>query len=84
MTPATIKEARRLLHDLVFQGRATTKGGRVIEPKDEVLVTMLEKVASKKIEEPDVPQTVEGFVPQETFKEIACAESQNQAPARDA
>lgn len=70
MDPDAIKEARRLLHDLVFTGAAKTRGGRLIEPKDEVLVTMLEKVASKRIEEPDVPMTVEGYVPKATYKEV--------------
>ena len=35
MDPATILEARRLLHDLVFTGAAKTRGGHLIEPKDE-------------------------------------------------
>ncbi len=68
--PETIHEARRLLHDLVFNGKATTKGGHVIFPKDEVLVTMLEKIGSKKVEEPDVPFNVEGFVPKQTYQEV--------------
>ena len=70
MDPATILEARRLLHDLVFVGRATTKGERVLDPKDEVMVTMLEKIASKRIEEPEVAVTVEGYTPKATYKEV--------------
>lgn len=71
MTPEVIQEARRLIRDLIFHGRAKTTGGRTIEPKDEVFVTLLEKVAAKKVEEPDVPQTVEGFTPRQTFHAIA-------------
>ena len=78
MDPATILEARRLLHDLVFIGRATTKGERVLDPKDEVMVTMLEKIASKKIEEPDVPISVEGYTPKATYKEVRREMSPNQ------
>ena len=78
MDPATILEARRLLHDLVFTGAAKTQGGRLIEPKDEVLVTVLERVASKKVEEPDVPMTVEGYSPKATYKEVHRAMAPNQ------
>ena len=69
MDPATIKEARRLLHDLVFTGRAITKAGSTIQPKDEVLVTLLEKIASKKVEEPSITPTVDDFVAKETYVE---------------
>jgi len=82
MTPDVILEARRLIHDLIFDGQATTKGGRVISPKDEVLVTMLEKVAGRRVEEPDVPFIVEGFAPKETYQEVTHASSPNQTPAR--
>ena len=78
MDPATILEARRLLHDLVFIGRATTKGERILDPKDEVMVTMLEKIASKKVEEPDVPLSVEGYTPKATYKEVRRAVDQDQ------
>ena len=61
MDPHTIKEARRLLHDLVFHGQAQTSSGKIIAPKDEVLVTVLEKIAGKKIEEPDRPVAIEDF-----------------------
>lgn len=70
MSPDVIKEARRLIRDLIFFGRAQTTGGRIIVPKDEVMVTMLEKVASKKVEEPDVPLTIEGYLPKETYREV--------------
>lgn len=79
MNPEVIQEARRLIRDLIFEGRAQTKGGRTILPKDEVMVTMLEKVASKRIETDEAPQTVEGFVPQETYH----VRTTDQAPARD-
>ena len=71
MEPETIKEARRLLRDLIFTGKAKLKSGQTIQPKDEWLVTLLEKVASKKIEEPDVPLEVEGYVPKETYQSHA-------------
>ena len=80
MDHATILEARRLLHDLVFTGAAKTQGGRLIEPKDEVLVTVLERVASKKVEEPDVPMSVEGYTPKATYKEVRRAVDQDQGP----
>ena len=67
MDPGTIKEARRLLHDLIFTGKARLQSGQTIQPKDEWLVTLLEKVASKRVEEPDVPVEVEGYSPKETF-----------------
>ena len=82
MTPDVIHEARRLIHDLVFNGFAKTMGGRTIEPKDEVMVTMLEKVASKKVEEPDVPFNVEGFSPKETYQEVKRESPSDQTPAR--
>ena len=67
MDPGTIKEARRLLHDLIYMGAAMTKGGRLIKPMDEALVTLIKVIAEKKIEEPDVPLTVEGYTPRETY-----------------
>ena len=71
MDPGTIKEARRLLHDLIFTGKAKLRSGQTIQPKDEWLVTLLEKVASKKVEELDVPMTVEGYSPKETYQSHA-------------
>ena len=69
MDPRTIREARRLLHDLVFTGMAATEGGRILSPKDEVLVTLLEKIASKKVEEPTVTPDVTDYAPRETYHE---------------
>ena len=67
MDPETIREARRLLHDLVFQGEARLSTGFMLTPKPEVLVFILEKMASKKFDEtPDLP-TVEGYTPQSTY-----------------
>lgn len=70
MDPTTIREARRIIRDLILKGAATLQSGRVLTPDDMQLVTLLEKTASKKVEEVDVPQTVEGFTPQVTYKEI--------------
>ena len=61
MDLATIKEARRLLRDLVFQGEAILKAGTVISPKPEILVMLWEKIASKKVEETETPIAVDGF-----------------------
>ena len=69
MEPETIREARRLLRDLIHDGSARTKGGRIIKPMDEALVTLIKQVAEKKLEEPDVPLTVEGYTPKETHLE---------------
>ena len=69
MDPRTIREARRLLHDLVFNGQAQTSTGKIIALKDEVLVTMLEKIASKKMEESVAIPEVSDFKPQETYHE---------------
>ena len=69
MDPKTIREARRLLHDLVFTGQAATSSGKLIVPKDEVLVTLLEKIANKKVEEPTVAPDIADYLPQETYRE---------------
>ena len=69
MDPKTIREARRLLHDLVFTGQAKTASGKLIVPKDEVLVTLLEKIANKKVEEPVVAPDIADYLPQETYRE---------------
>lgn len=83
MTPDVIHEARRLIHDLIFFGKAITQGGRILEPKDEVMVTMLEKVASKRVEEPETLQTVAGYTPQETYREVTREKSQAAGGAQD-
>ena len=67
MDPATIKEARRLLHDLIFKGKAQLSKGRIIEPKDEWLVTLIEKVAGKKVEEVETPVEVTDYAPRSTY-----------------
>ena len=66
MTPETIREARRILHDLVFKGEAVLSTGRLIEPDDDHLVPLLEKIAGKKLEEVVVPPILEDFSPKET------------------
>mgnify|MGYP001583707518 FL=1 len=67
MDADTIREARRLLHDLVFAGEARLSTGFMICPKADLLVLMLEKIASKKYDEtPELP-TVEGYKPQSTY-----------------
>ena len=70
MDPATIREARRLLHDLIFQGQAFLKSGKHLQPQDDQLVTLVERIASRKLEEVEVPKTVDDFVPQGTYHEI--------------
>ena len=69
MDPETIKEARRLLHDLIFKGAALLANGRHLQPLDEQLVSLVEKIAGKKLEELEVPKTVEDFTPQGTYHE---------------
>ena len=69
MDPGTIKEARRLLRDLIFDGFAKTTGGKMIKPMDEALVSLIKQVSEKKLEEPDTPLTVEGYTPKETYLE---------------
>ena len=61
MDPDTIKEARRVLRDLVIHGSAMLKGGRRLKPEDDQLVTLLEKVAAKKVEEKEVVPEVDDF-----------------------
>lgn len=68
MDAETIREARRLLHDLIFKGSATFSSGTSLHPKDEVLVGIVEKVASKKVEEPIEAHVVEGYTPQQTYR----------------
>ena len=80
MDPGTIKEARRLLHDLIYTGAATTKGGRVIKPMDEALVSLIKQVSEKKLEEPDVLLTVEGYTPKETHLERSPKEGNQPVP----
>ena len=80
MDPRTIQEAQRLLHDLVFTGQATTSSGKLIVPKDEVLVTLLEKIANKKVEEPTVAPDIADYLPQETYREKPLEKS----PSREA
>lgn len=69
MDAQTIKEARRLIHDLIFNGEAILRTGTVVHPKHEVLVLLWEKIATKKLEEPIEATTVEGFTPQQTYRE---------------
>lgn len=66
MDAATIKEARRLLHDLIFHGSATLSTGIGLTPRPEFLIPLIEKIASKKLEETHEPPGVTGFTPQGT------------------
>lgn len=66
MDAATIREARRLLHDLIFRGEAALSSGTMLCPKPEVLVPLIEKIAGKKLEETHEPPGVTGFTPQGT------------------
>lgn len=67
MDAATIREARRLLHDLIFCGEATLASGTMVCPKPELLIPLIEKIASKKLEETHEPPGVTGFTPQGTY-----------------
>ena len=81
MDAATIKEARRLLHDLIFRGEAALSSGTVLCPKSEVLVPLIEKIASKKLEEIHEPPSVSGFTPQGTHHVKPHQEDPNRPPA---
>ena len=61
MDPETIKEARRILKELVHRGMASLKSGRQLQVEDEQLITLLEKVAAKKVEEKEVVPEVDDF-----------------------
>ena len=66
MDAASIKEARALLKSLVFKGEAVLSGGRRLQPDDGQLIAILEKVATRKLEEKEEPVSVHGFQPQIT------------------
>ena len=66
MDAETIREARRLLHELIFTGQARLSTGIALVPKPEFLIPLLEKIASKKLEETHEPPGVTGFTPQGT------------------
>ena len=61
MDPETIKEARRILKSLVNTGEAILKSYRRLYVEDDQLVTLLEKVAAKKVEEKEVVPEVDDF-----------------------
>ena len=63
----TIREARRLLHDLIFRGEAELQSGAMICPKPELLIPLIEKIASKKLEETHEAPGVSGFTPPTTY-----------------
>lgn len=67
MNADTIREARRLIHELIFRGQAHLSSGTMLIPKPEVLIPLIEKVAAKKLEEVHEPPSVSGFTPQETY-----------------
>jgi len=67
MDPATIKEARRILKAIVENGTAMLKSGRIVSPDDGMLLSLVEKVAGKKMEEPEVPVEVSDFKPTGTY-----------------
>lgn len=84
MDQETIREARRLIHDLIFAGEARLSTGFMLCPKPDLLVLMLEKIASKKFDETPPLPTVEGYIPQSTYhvKERIDAVEQDR-PAQD-
>jgi hypothetical protein len=63
----TIAEARRLLRQLITTGQATLSNKRVIEPKDDLLVQLIEKHASRKLVPTELMPVVEGFEPKATY-----------------
>ncbi len=67
MDPSTIKEARRILKAIVENGTAMLKSGRIVSPDDGMLLSLVEKVASKKLEEPEKVVEVTDFVPTGTY-----------------
>ena len=67
MDASTIREARRLLHDLIFRGEAKLSSGTTICPKPEFLIPLIEKIASKKLEETHETPEVSGFIPPTTY-----------------
>ena len=67
MDPSTIREARRILHDLIFKGQAFLSSGKHLQPQDDQLVSLVEKIAGRKLEEPEVPKTVDDFTPAGTY-----------------
>ena len=67
MDAATIKEARRLLHELIFRGEATLSVGTRLAPRPEFLIPLIEKIASKKLEETHEAPGVSGFTPPTTY-----------------
>ena len=67
MDASTIREARRLLHDLIFRGEAILASGTMICPKPEFLIPLIEKIASKKLEETHEAPGVSGFTPPTTY-----------------
>ena len=69
MDPSTIREARRILHDLVFKDQAFLSSGKHLQPQDDQLVSLVEKIAGRKLEEPEAPKTVDDFTPQGTYHE---------------
>ena len=69
MDPETIREARRLLKALVFTGEARLSTGSMLSQEDYHLFALLERIASKKVEEVVEVPKVEGFTPQQTYRE---------------
>ena len=67
MDAPTIKEARRLLHDLIFQGEAILSSGTMIRPKPDVLIPLIEKIAARKLEETHEPPSVTDYTPPSTY-----------------
>ena len=70
MDAETIREARRLIRDLVMTGEAMMRSGHPIAPKDDLLVQLLEKIAGKKLEEKEVLLTVDDYIPKETYHAV--------------
>lgn len=67
MDAKTVREARRIIHELIFQGQAKLASGTTLVPKPEFLIPLIEKVAAKKLEEVQEPASVTGFTPPTTY-----------------
>ena len=63
----TVQEARRLLTQLIETGEMVLASGRVVSPKDDLLVQVIERHASRKVKKKVEAPHVEGYEPKETY-----------------
>lgn len=67
MEDFTIREAQRLLAELVAKGWATMGSGKRVEPKDEALILLFERVAKMKLPKSIETPTLEGVELRTTY-----------------